>query len=105
LTSMATKANEKDESLFSHMTIKPMSPEQLFDSLLTATEAHKAGDSAAADRRRQEWLRQFVVAFANDEEGETTTFQGTIPQALMMMNGELTDNATSGKAGSFLAKL
>ena len=38
-----TKANEKDETLFSHMTLKPMTPEQLFDSLLTATAAHKAG--------------------------------------------------------------
>jgi hypothetical protein len=103
LTSVMTKENEKDETLFSHMMLKPMTPEQLFDSLLVATEAHKTG--ADIDKTRNAWLNQFVVTFGNDEEGETTTFQGTIPQALMMMNGELMAKATGGKPGSYLAKL
>ncbi len=101
LTSMTTKDNEKDETLFSHMALKPMTPEQLFDSLITATSAHKtAGGDFDAVRSR--WLGQFTVTFANDEEGESSNFQGTIPQALMMMNGDLMDGATGGKAGSFL---
>ncbi len=104
LTSQATPQNEKDEALFTHMSLKPMNPEQLFDSLLVATAAHQAGGSADMDRRRDQWLRQFVFAFGNDEGEEGTSFQGTIPQALMMMNGELMSNATGGKAGSFLAK-
>ena len=37
LSSIKNKGNEKDEALFSHMQLKPMTPEQLFDSLLTAT--------------------------------------------------------------------
>ena len=101
-----TKANEKDETLFSHMALKPMTPEQLFDSLLTATSAHKAG----GERRRRQasathWLSQFLFAFANDEGEEGSSFQGTIPQALMMMNGELMEKAAGGKPGSFLADL
>ena len=104
LTSMATKGNEKDESLFSHMTLKPLTPEQLFDSLLVATSAHKAG-GGDDDTRRNNWMRQFQFAFANDEEGEGSSFQGTIPQALMMMNGELMKEATGEKPGSFLAEL
>src|SRR5262249_54358467 len=102
---MMTKANEKDETLFSHMTLKPLGPEQLFDSLLTATAAHKAGSSGADDRKRDAWLRQFVFAFANDEGDEGSSFQGTIPQALMMMNGDLMEQAVGGKPGSFLAAL
>ena len=47
----------------------------------------------------------FVFAFGNDEAEEGTTFQGTIPQALMMMNGELMARATGGQRGSFLAQL
>ena len=105
LSSVTTKANDKDETLFSHMTLKPMTPEQLFDSLLTVTSAHKAGGDAGANAKRDAWLRQFIFAFANDEEGEGSSFQGTIPQALMMMNGELMDKATGGKPGSFLADL
>ena len=105
LTSSSIPANEKDESLFTHMTLKPMTPEQLFDSLLVATAAHKAGSQADSDKRRDEWLRQFQFAFANDEGDESTSFQGTIPQALMMMNGDLMAQAVGGKSGSFLADL
>ena len=101
LSSATLKENEKDDTLFSHMLLKPMTPEQLFDSLITATSAHKvAGGNFDAVRKR--WLGQFTVTFANDEAGESSNFQGTIPQALMMMNGELMNGATGGKPGSFL---
>jgi hypothetical protein len=102
LSSVKAKASDKEEGLFSQMQLKPMTPEQLFDSLLTATSAHKAGSSDDGNRRRDAWLRQFLFTFANDESEETTNFQGTIPQALMMMNGELMQEALSGKPGSFL---
>ncbi len=101
LTSQTIKENEKDETLFSHMALKPMTPEQLFDSLITATSAHKAA-GGDGDQVRGRWLGQFTVTFANDEEGESSNFQGTIPQALMMMNGDLMAKATGGKPGSFL---
>jgi hypothetical protein len=104
LTSMAIKENEKDETLFSHMNLKPMTPEQLFDSLIVATAAHKTGGDDQTARRNQ-WMRQFDIAFANDEGDESSTFQGTIPQALMMMNGDLMEKAVGGKSGSFLADL
>ncbi len=87
------------------MPLKPMSPEQLFESLLTATGANKAGTVDDGNRRRDAWLQQFIFAFANDEAEETTSFQGTIPQALMMMNGDLMKEALSGKPGSFLAEI
>jgi len=105
LSSVMTKQNEKDETLFSHMALKPMTPEQLFDSLLTATSAHKAGGDSNATGKRDQWLRQFIFAFANDEGEEGSSFQGTIPQALMMMNGPLMKDATEGKPGSFLEGL
>jgi hypothetical protein len=105
LSSVMNASNEKDETLFSHMALKPMTPEQLFESVLVATNAHKAGGSKDTEAKRDRWLRQFVVAFANDETQEGTSFQGTIPQALMMMNGDLMAEATSVKPGGFLATL
>ncbi|GAC1465653.1 MAG: DUF1549 domain-containing protein [Isosphaeraceae bacterium] len=105
LSSAMVKGNEKDDTLFSHMTLKPMTPEQLFDSLLTATSAHKAGGESGSSTRRDSWLNQFIFAFSNDEGDEGTSFQGTIPQALMMMNGELMAKATGGQPGGFLADL
>jgi hypothetical protein len=87
------------------MQLKPMTPEQLFDSLLTATGAHRAGAGDQDGRKRDAWLKQFLFTFANDEAEESTSFQGTIPQALMMMNGELMQEALSGKPGSFLGEV
>ncbi len=101
VSSRMTKQNEKDDVLFSHFLVRPMKPEQLFDSLITATSAHKVA-GRAPEQQRQTWLKQFVVTFANDEAGETSNFQGTIPQALMMMNGDLMAKAVGGQEGSFL---
>lgn len=103
LTSRAQGANSADDPAlgdppkFTHMTVKSMSPEQLFDSLQVAIRVHddrKADWSGWEDRRRN-WLRQFVLEFGTDENDESTTFNGTIPQALMMMNGTLIQEATN----------
>ncbi|MGZ0169054.1 MAG: DUF1549 domain-containing protein [Planctomycetales bacterium] len=90
--------------LFSHLYVKSMEAEQLYDSLIVATNAHRSGRSSwdQAEQQRQRWLQQFVIAFGTDEGDETTTFNGTIPQALMMMNGELVGNAVSADKGGYL---
>jgi hypothetical protein len=98
-------SGEKNEGSFSQMQLKPMTPEQLFDSLLTATSAHRPGAGDDGNRKRDAWMSQFLFAFGNDEAEEGSSFQGTIPQALMMMNGELMQEALSGKPGSFLCDL
>lgn len=96
----------EDDDLFNVMTLRPMTPEQLFDSLVTATSSHRAvAGSTRDDARRDTWMRQFLFVFGNDEDDETTTFQGTIPQSLMMMNGEMIRDAISEKPGGFLAEV
>ena len=90
--------------LFSHAYLKSMEAEQLYDSLIVATHAHQSGRKGweAQEDQRRRWMQQFVVAFDNDENAEATTFNGTIPQALMLMNSELTETAVSAEPGSFL---
>ncbi|QDV53474.1 DUF1549 domain-containing protein [Gimesia fumaroli] len=113
LTSQYGRKNEFDSPergetpLFSHMYVKNMTAEQLYDSLIVATGAHKSGQSnwERAEEQRRRWMRQFMVAFDNDSGDDSTTFNGTIPQALMMMNGELTKNAISADRGSYLNQL
>ena len=53
-SSVKAKPTEKEEGLFCQMQLKPMTPEQFFDSLLTATRAHRAG---AGDDEQQEARR------------------------------------------------
>lgn len=92
--------------LFSHMYLKQFRAEQLYDSLLIATAADQANrNSVQADNQRRTWLRQFVQTFGTDENDETTTFNGTIPQALLLMNGQLMRNALGGGNGSFLRRV
>jgi len=93
------------EGYFHRMKLKPMTPEQLFESLLVVTRAHEMGGPDESDKRRDRWLRQFVFTFSTDEVRDGTSFEGTIPQALMMMNGDLIDEATRCKPGSFLRHL
>ncbi len=106
LTSVKVRPSDKEEGLFCQMQTKPMTPEQFFDSLVTATRAHRSGAGGEAEnKKRDAWLRQFLFTFANDEAEESTNFQGTIPQALMMMNGPMMQEALSGKPGSFLGEI
>ena len=110
LTSRVGSDNEVDNPsagevpLFSHMYVKSMQAEQLYDSLIVATNAHKSGKGGwdAQEQQRRRWMQQFVIAFDTDENDEATTFNGTIPQALMMMNSELTEKAVNAERGSFL---
>lgn len=89
LSSVATKYNDKtdDEMFFARMLLKPMSPEQLFESLMIATQAKINQNKEEKLAQRRVWLDQLVVNFGNDE-GEEGSFNGTVVQALLLMNGE-----------------
>lgn len=92
--------------MFSRFYLRQMRAEELYESLLVATEAHKTRKTPEKEAAaRQRWLQQFVIAFGTDENDETTTFNGTIPQTLMMFNGELVKQATSTDKGSFLYRI
>ncbi|MEX2142753.1 MAG: DUF1549 domain-containing protein [Pirellulales bacterium] len=112
LSARSTRYNERDDpSLgekpqFSKFYLRQITAEQLFESLIVATEADKTQASfTEQERAKAEWLRQFTIAFGTDDGGETTTFNGTIPQVLMMFNGELIRRATNGDQGSFLEQV
>jgi hypothetical protein len=80
-----------------------MRAEELYESLLVATQAHKQrGTYEEQEKLKADWLRQFTIAFGTDEGDETTTFNGTIPQSLMMMNGDLVKKAINKDPGSFV---
>ncbi|MEX0718197.1 MAG: DUF1549 and DUF1553 domain-containing protein [Planctomycetaceae bacterium] len=112
-TSRMNESNSADDPargeppLFSRMYVRPMSPEQLYDSLLIATQPRVAGgpDWREAHLRRREWLAQFIHPHGTEENDEATSFAGTVPQALMLMNGALTAGAVSAERGTFLSEV
>lgn len=113
LSSKISEGNKADDPgrgetpMFSHFYLRQMNAEQLYDSLIVATDAHKTIKESYEEQERikNQWLQQFVVAFGTDENDETTTFNGSIPQALMLMNGDLVKKATSVEQGGFLHKI
>src|SRR5690242_19509050 len=84
-----------------------MTVEQLYDSFLVATKAHQHGaaDWTAAETQRQAWLQQFVVSFQTDENDEANTFDGTVTQALTLMNGPLIEKALEPGSGTYLGEV
>ena len=111
LSSVRNKSNFKDDPLlgeapkFSNFYIRQMQAEQLYESLMVATEASSMGSYESQESEKNMWLQQFNTAFGNDEGLEATNFNGTIPQILMMFNGDLMKKATSAEKGTLINRL
>jgi hypothetical protein len=104
LKTVANKSNDKaeDEVYFSRQMLKVMSPEQLLESLIVATRPSVAKDDDSQKKFRQDWMTRLVVNFG-DDEGNELNFNGTVVQALLMMNGRDINNAISAESGTVQA--
>ncbi|MBI1829834.1 MAG: DUF1549 domain-containing protein [Planctomycetes bacterium] len=105
LSSRANKWNDKqdDETLFTRMLLKPMTPEAMFASVTVATHANwqRYSDDVKADKLKAgiAWYKKLVDNFGNDE-GEEGSYTGTVVQALLLMNGQETNKALTDKEGT-----
>jgi hypothetical protein len=95
LAAIANPTNDTPEKevLFSRMLLKSMTPEQLYRSLETATNG--VGDAT----RKTRWLSSLVGNFG-DDEGNEVTFNGTVVQALLLMNGTDLHSAVTDPKGT-----
>ncbi len=92
-------AANKYDPYFARMPLKALSPEVMLESLFVATRAegrHK--DPAAYNRLRTEWTNKLTQNFG-DDEGNEVNFNGTVIQALLMMNGKEINNEIGSKGG------
>ncbi len=106
LSSVANKSNDKveDEVLFARMLLKPMTPEQLFESLMIATHAKVGQSKESRQALREQWLNKLIVNFGNDE-GEEGSYSGTVVQALLLMNGQDINKAIMDEKEGTVAKV
>jgi hypothetical protein len=97
--------SSESDPYFCRMSLKIMSPEEMLDSLLTATNPHAGDikdDEALADahaRLRQQWIGKLVRNFG-DDEGNEMSYNGTVVQALLMMNGQDLNQAILANSGT-----
>ena len=105
-TSAKNSKNEDDKYYYSHAYIKPLSAEQFFYSMLEATgfeRLQKRRNKSQLESMKREYLRRFIYLLDNGEMEEIEAFNGTIPQALMMINGPLVNESGDHRQrGSFI---
>ena len=119
-TSETNESNKDDERYYSHAYVKPLSAEQFFYSMLQATgyerlqQVKMEGSKKRGGKDRRSMLRQlermksqhlkkFLYLLNNGEMEEIEAFNGTVPQALMMINGGIVnDSASREERGSFM---
>ena len=119
-SSETNDSNKDDEIYYSHAYMKPLSAEQFFYSMLQATAFERLwkinmdsmARSGGEDRenmlrdleyKKREHLRKFLFLLDNGEMEEIEAFNGTVPQALMMINGNMVnDSADYKKRGTFM---
>jgi hypothetical protein len=103
-TSKIVPGNQSDVQLFSHMSMKVMSPEQLFDSLAQVTGLGKGqrepkGPKVAPKGTPAGARDQFVTFFlAGAETPSAISYEAGIPQALRLMNSPITNHPAAVRA-------
>jgi Protein of unknown function (DUF1549)/Protein of unknown function (DUF1553) len=90
---------------FARAAVRRLTPEQLFRSLLVATGADRMERPGGEDMEKKinRLLREYLFVFGDDEMAEINTFNGNIPQALLMWNGEIVNQGAKARAGGILA--
>jgi hypothetical protein len=92
-TSRQTAEPQADPRSFARMAVKPMTAEQLYDSLQLATGRNASEKSTPRARNEK---RRFLDLFATPEaSGEPVT---SMPQALFLMNSDSIDQAIKTRA-------
>lgn len=102
-TSAQTHPSQKELHTFARMPVRGLTPEQLFDSLATATgfQAFNQPPQRFVGINDQSARGQFLIRFATQERRTET--QTSILQALALMNGRFVSDATSLRSSTTLA--
>lgn len=99
-SSETNKSNKDDEIYYSHAYMKPLGAEQFFSSMLQATifvRLEKSKTPIQLKRMKRDYLNRFLFLLDNGEMEEIEAFNGTVPQALMMINGSLVNDSANYK--------
>jgi Protein of unknown function (DUF1549)/Protein of unknown function (DUF1553) len=100
---------------FAAARVRPLAPGQLFRTLITATgaddivrnrqrrgqEQGPQGGQDRADRLMAQGLKEYRFTFEDDEMADAD-FDGSMPQALLLLNGELTNSGSRAVEGGVL---
>lgn len=98
----------KAEAAFARARVRPQNSHQLFRSLFTVTGIEDVENRKVrrrVRRARKQAEKQYVFAFADDEMADTEAFSGNVPQSLLLLNGELTNQGVVARPGTTLGSI
>lgn len=93
--------------LWESFRLRPMNADQLLDSLVAASGIEPILEDTVGERLPQmkfRMRRELHFAFDVDEESVDDSFTGTASQALMLLNGALTQASSTALSGSTLGR-
>jgi hypothetical protein len=99
---------EDAQAVFARASVRPLSAEQLFASVMTVTELEQIDERAfrsAVRGRKEAALREYEFVFADDEMADADGFSASVPQALLLLNGGLTNQGVVSRSGSALDRI
>jgi hypothetical protein len=108
LTSKAAPSSPQEPvRSFARAAIRRQSPDQIFRSLLVATGVDRMERPGAQpiERKIERLLREYLFVFGDDERAEIDTFDGNIPQALLLWNGEIVNRGARARRGGVLGRI
>jgi hypothetical protein len=95
LSSRQSHPSQENSRLFARMSLKGLTPEQIFDSIAQATGFYELNANRNPFAMEDNSARgEFLQMFGNTHDAKTER-QTTILQALAMMNGQFVTDATS----------
>lgn len=105
LSSRTTEPSQDDPRLFAKMSIKGLTPDQLFNSLAAATGFRENANNRRGFQAFQIGTPRgdFLDRFANTQRATET--QTSILQALMLMNGDFVDAQTNLESSNTLTAI
>jgi hypothetical protein len=94
------------ERVFARAAVRPLSAETLFRSLVVATGTEEIAarrlSTEELQKKLAQGLKQYIYVFGDDEMGEIDRGSGTVQQALLLWNGELTNRGSRAAPGGVL---
>ncbi len=106
LSAAASATSDDGNTLWARFRLKPMGPEETLDAVITATNLQPVLErqfGVNIDQMKAAVQRQFTFLFDVDEEFEQKEFEGTIPQALLLLNGGITNRGVIPIPGAALS--
>lgn len=98
--------NPAEGRLWARYRMAPLGPDELLDSLIAATRIDnllaRNNSDESLELLKQQTRGQFYRLFETDEEDDSEDFNGTIPQALLLFNGRLSNAGSTSAPGTAL---